>query len=102
LEITGTDGTAIVVEDALAVFAFRDARQADAEVLARHGRPGGAHGVSDPAAMTHALHAACFRDFVDALESGRRFQSDGESARKSVAVVRAIYESAASGRAVSL
>jgi predicted dehydrogenase len=102
LEITGTNGTAVLVEDALAVFEFRDKRAEDAALLARHGRSGGAHGVSDPAAMTHALHAVCFRDFVACIETGQRFPVDGEAARKSVAIVRAIYESAASGRAVSV
>jgi predicted dehydrogenase len=100
LEITGTHGTAILVEEGLALFEFRDKRPADADALARFGRTGGAHGVSDPAAMTHALHAACFRDFVACLQAGRRFGTDGESARKSVAVVRAIYEAASNGKRV--
>lgn len=102
LEITGTHGTAVLVEDGLAVFEFRDKCPADADVLALHGRVGGAYGVSDPAAITHALHAECFRDFVASLEAGRPFRISGESARKSVAVVRAIYESAVSGRCVEL
>ncbi len=102
LEITGTCGTAVLVEDGLSMFAFREPRPGDAEALAAYGKAGGAYGVSDPAAITPALHAACFRDFIACLESGARFASDGESARRSVAVVRAIYESAASGRRVDV
>jgi predicted dehydrogenase len=102
LEITGVNGTAVLVEDRLAVFAFRDKRPEDAEALKRFGKAGDAYGVSNPASITPELHAACFSDFLEAVETGRPFQVDGTSARKSVALIRAIYESAASGRQVRL
>ncbi len=102
LEITGTRGTVVLVDEALTEFSFQDRRPGDAEALSRCGHGQSAYGASAPGAMTHALHAACFRDFVDALKTGRRFQIDGESARRSVALVRAIYEAAASGRRVEL
>ena len=102
LEITGTHGTAILLEDRLSVFEFRDKRPEDGAALERCGKTGGAYGVSDPAAITHALHAACFGDFVDALEAGQPFKINGVSARRPVALVRAIYEAAASGRNVVL
>ena len=102
LEITGTHGTAIMLEDRLSVFEFRDKRPDDAVTLERYGKAGGAYGVSDPAAITHALHAACFSDFVDALDAGQPFRINGVSARRSVALVRAIYEAAATGRNVVL
>jgi predicted dehydrogenase len=101
LEITGTDGTAILVDDRLAVFEFRDKRPEDAEVRERFGIGGSAHGVSDPSAMSHALHAACFKDFLASLETGAPFSIDGESARRSVALIQAIYEAAETGRRVT-
>ena len=100
LEITGTHGTIILVDERLAVFEFRERRPEDAEILARHGGEGGAHGVRDPAAMTHALHAACFADFIAALEQRVPFAIDGASARRAVALIQSIYESASSGRSV--
>ena len=102
LEITGTHGTAILVEDHLAAFEFRDKRESDSEILAQFSRTGGVHGVSDPGAITHALHAACFRDFVAALDEGQPFRVDGASARRSVALIQAIYESASTGKRVEL
>jgi predicted dehydrogenase len=102
LEITGTQGTVVLVEEGLAVFEFRDKRPEDADVLAQHGKIGGAYGVSNPAAITHALHAECFRDFVAALGAGRPFQINGESARRPVALIRAIYEASKTGRSVVL
>jgi predicted dehydrogenase len=101
LEITGTHGTAILVDDSLTVFEFRDKRPGDAELLAGNGG-GAAHGASNPAAMTHALHLACFKDFAASLETGEPFRISGESARRSVALIRAIYDAAETGRRVSL
>lgn len=103
LEISGTGGTAILVDDRLAVFSFLEPRASDRAVMEQFGGIGDAvHGVKDPAAMGHVLHAACFKDFVAALEGGAPFPVSGESARKSVALVRAIYEASATGRTVIL
>lgn len=102
LEITGVNGTAVLVEDRLAVFEFRDRRPEDEAVRERFGKAGGAYGVNDPAAITPALHAECFKDFVASLETGRRFRADGESARRPVALIRAIYEAAAAGACVKV
>jgi predicted dehydrogenase len=102
LEITGTRGTAILVDDRLSVFEFRDKRPEDAETRVRYGGDRAAHGACDPAAMTHALHAACFKDFLASLEAGEPFRISGESARRPVALIRAIYEAASAGRRVDL
>ena len=102
LEITGTHGTAILIEDGLSVFEFREKRPEDADALRRFGCGSATHGVRDPAAMTHALHAACFGDFLESLKTGVAFRISGESARKSVALVRAIYDSASEQRHVKL
>ncbi len=101
MEITGTGGTVVFLDDCLTVFEFRDKRPADAEILQRFGNVKTAHGVNDPAAMTHALHAACFRDFIKALESDTPFRVNGDSARRAVSLIRSIYESSATGRAIS-
>ena len=98
LEISGTRGTAVFLDDHLNVFEFADKRAEDAGVVARGAGGGTAHGANNPSAMTHDLHAACFRDFVDALERGVPFRSDGESARRSVALIRAIYDSSDAGQ----
>ncbi|HRR32621.1 MAG TPA: Gfo/Idh/MocA family oxidoreductase [Kiritimatiellia bacterium] len=101
LEISGTRGTAVFVDDRLTVFDFAEPRPEDQWVLAAGASP--ACGAGDPAAaMTHGLHAACFRDFLDAVESHRPFRIDGASARRSVATVLAIYESARTGRSVQV
>ena len=102
LEISGTRGTAILIDDRLTVFEFLDKRKEDAEVARRFGTVGAAHGVSSPAAMTPALHTACFQDFVAALRENTPFRINGESARRAVALIQAIYESSRTCQAVSL
>jgi predicted dehydrogenase len=102
LELSGTGGTAILVDDRLSVFSFRDKRPGDDEALARFGASASAAGASEPGSISHALHAACFADFVTALEAGRPFSIDGASARRSVALIQAIYEAASTGRRVSV
>ena len=52
--------------------------------------------------VSKGMNAREIKDFLEAVETGRPFQVDGASARKSVALIRAIYESAASGRQVCL
>lgn len=102
LEISGTGGTAVLVDDRVTVFEFRDKRPEDAAVVGTAVPAGAGHGVSNPGAMSHALHAACFCDFTAALASGRAFSIDGASARRPVALIRAVYESASGGRCVRL
>jgi len=103
LEVSGTAGTAVLVDDGLSVFDFRDRRPSDEKVIAAMSAGvQTAHGASNPVAMTHSLHSECFKDFVNALQRGVPYQSDGASARKAVAVIEAIYKSAATGQRVRL
>ncbi|MDR2849082.1 MAG: Gfo/Idh/MocA family oxidoreductase, partial [Verrucomicrobiota bacterium] len=93
LEISGTKGTAVFLDDHLEVFEFSEKRAEDAAVVS-HAAAGPAHGASHASDMTHTLHAACFRDFLESIEKRVPFRINGESARRSVAVIRAIYDSA--------
>ena len=68
LEITGTKGTLEIRDDA--------------------------HGTSRPDQLEYAAHLKCFEAFADSLEGGRPYPVPGEEARKSVALIEAIYRSA--------
>ena len=103
LEITGTKGSVIMVDDALSVYAFQDERPEDAQVRAQFSATKGALGAGNPAsAMTPALHAACFRDIMQACRGTGSFGIDGVSAMRSVRVIEAIYASARSGQRIVL
>lgn len=58
--------------------------------------------VSDPRLLPEVRHRRQLRDVVDAIRTGRDPLVTGEEARKSLAIVRAIYESAEAGREVQV
>ncbi|MBK9389686.1 MAG: Gfo/Idh/MocA family oxidoreductase [Bacteroidetes bacterium] len=94
LEITGTRGTVIQVENSFKVWQFADQSEFDKEVLSRFGQIEGGGGVSDPAAIPFEPHAKNFASFLNSLESGREFEINGAEARKAVEIVLGIYKSA--------
>lgn len=102
-ELTGTRGTVIYVEDSFTVWQFADEQPQDEEIRQRFGQVrGGGGGVADPAAITHENHRKNIAAFLDALESGAAFEIDAAEARKSVALILALYESARTGQIITL
>lgn len=110
-EITGTQGTAIYVEESLAVWQFGREEPQDAEIRRRFGQAGtagvvgvvGAVGAAaDPAAISHQNHRRNFQAFLEAIENNTDFCISGREARKSVEVILAIYQSAREQKIVKL
>ncbi|HOE60084.1 MAG TPA: Gfo/Idh/MocA family oxidoreductase [Kiritimatiellia bacterium] len=99
LEISGTDGTAVLTDDRLTRFSFREARDSDSSWVS-HAPCETAAGAAQPGAMSHALHAACLGAFLESLQNGTPFAICGESARRPVALIEAIYEAARTGQTV--
>ncbi|MPV36464.1 Gfo/Idh/MocA family protein [Georgenia subflava] len=62
---------------------------------------GAASGARDPGAIGHSGHLTQWRDVVDAIDSGRAPAIDVADAAKTVRLLCAVYEAAASGRAVN-
>ena len=89
IEITGTKGTVIVDGDDLVA---ADLRNSDRE-LALVSRTAHAS-ASSPVVADASAHQRVFEDFFDAIRNDRDPVCSGEEGRKSVALVRAIYESA--------
>jgi len=56
-------------------------------------------GANDPKAINFLGHQRNFEDVVSAIREGREPSVDGTEARKAVALIRAIYESARLGGA---
>jgi len=94
-ELGGHDGSALVRGEELVSWQFRDERDGDEELRERFG-PGGAD-----ASPPDPLETANVRAFLDARESSEPFMLDASEARKAVAIVEAIYESAERGEPVS-
>lgn len=100
--IAGRDGTAQVEEDFLINFDFREARDEDAELKKKFGAPTetGGTGASDPLAIGHDGHTRNIGALLTAMDTGNPMPIDVTQARKAVAIIEAIYESAATGKPV--
>jgi predicted dehydrogenase len=57
-------------------------------------------GAAAPMAIRFEGHLRQIQDFIDGIHERRPFFIEGREARKAVALVRAIYDSATSGRPV--
>ena len=102
-EIHGDRGSARVEQDDITLWDFRDEAPADAGIRAALSAPRGPNsGASDPRGISHQGHRDQLIDFLAAIDAGRPAAIDGREGRKAVEIIRAIYQSAATGRAVQL
>jgi UDP-N-acetyl-2-amino-2-deoxyglucuronate dehydrogenase len=103
IEISGTRGSAILEEEDLIYWRFEEESGEDEEIRRLYaGRTASGGGAADPAAISFVGHQRQFQDFVDALKEKRSPLIDATEARKSVAIILAIYASAESGKKISL
>jgi len=93
LEITGTKGTVILVENSLQVWQFADHSDQDNEIIQRFSMIQGGGGVSDPGAIPFEPHARNISAFIESVESGNPFSVDAKEARKAVEIITGIYAS---------
>jgi UDP-N-acetyl-2-amino-2-deoxyglucuronate dehydrogenase len=99
-EIHGENGSARVEQDDVTLWTFRDQQPGDSEILAPKGAgPGGS---ADPRAISHAGHRDQLIDFLRAIDTQTPALVDGREGRKAVEIIRAIYKSSRTGRAVAL
>lgn len=102
LEVSGTNGTIIIEAGELRLVELADERP-DVGAYGQPARPADrpvATGAADPAAIPGGSHTAQIADFLSALESGGEALMTGEEGRDSLAVIRAVYDSAQAGRPV--
>jgi len=97
LEITGTGGTIVLVENSIEVWQFQDQNEEDEAILEKFKNIDGGGGVADPAAITYDTHAKNIADFIRAIEEKLPFEIDGAESRKAVEIVLNIYRSAREG-----
>lgn len=102
LEITGTKGTVVYLEDSFTTWQFADERPEDEQIREQFGEVKGLGSVADPAAISHENHRRNFEAFIESLDSGRDFCINSSEARKAVEVILAIYKSAKERKAVKL
>ena len=103
VEISGSHGTAVLREEDIVTWKFADATPADDALLARMAnktQTGG--GAADPAAIGHHGHRLQFENVLEAIRSGQPPLIDAPEGRRSVELILASYQSAATGQAVKL
>jgi UDP-N-acetyl-2-amino-2-deoxyglucuronate dehydrogenase len=102
LQVAGRDGTAEIEEDELVTWQFRNERAYDDDTRQRFTTTEGGGGAANPTNIDYANHRRNIEDFLDSLDSDDPYLLDGTEARKAIAVIEAAYESAATGRPVTL
>ena len=103
IAVHGDHGTAVIEQDDVLRWDFTPETAEDRAIKERFAQKTGASGgSSNPAAISHVGHARQLADFVRAIRTNSVPLVDGREGRKAVAVIEAIYRSAATGRAVAL
>jgi UDP-N-acetyl-2-amino-2-deoxyglucuronate dehydrogenase len=105
LEVTGTNGTVIVqdgriIRRALASEAPGPAAAGTGTTSASPDTPGAAS--ANPGGVDPSSHAAQIAEFLTAIDDGRQPAVTAESARATLEVICAVYESARTGRPVAI
>jgi UDP-N-acetyl-2-amino-2-deoxyglucuronate dehydrogenase len=103
IAIHGDHGTAVIEQDDVLRWELTPETADDRATKARFAHKTGASGgSSNPAAISHVGHARQLADFVRAIQSNTAPLVDGREGRKAVQVIEAIYQSAMTGRTVTL
>jgi predicted dehydrogenase len=102
-EIHGDRGSARVEQDDITLWEFQEKVPSDNEVFAAMAaRTGDKAGASDPRGISHAGHRDQLADFLAAIDEGCAPLVDGREGRRSVELIRAIYQSASTSSLVRL
>jgi UDP-N-acetyl-2-amino-2-deoxyglucuronate dehydrogenase len=103
IAIHGDKGSAVIEQDDVVKWDFTLETDADRETKVRFAaKVGASGGAADPKAISFEGHRRQLADFIEAIRSNGIPKVDGREGRKAVDLIRAIYESNASGRVVEM
>ena len=102
LQIAGRDGTAEIEEDELVTWQFRDDDPEDEAVRRQFTETETGGGAADPMDIDYTNHRRNIEAFLESVANDDPFMLDGVEARKAVAIIEAIYESAERGEPVRI
>ena len=102
IELCGEHGSVLMEDDDIARWDFREARPEDEKIRAMRESAAMGSGAAAPMNIKIEGHQRQIQDFIDGIREKRPFFIEGREARNAVVLVRAIYDSAASGRPVHL
>ncbi len=103
LAIHGNHGSAVIEQDDVLKWDFTPETPDDIATRQRFAaKVGASGGAADPKAISYEGHRRQLADFVNAIRTNTAPQVDGREGKKAVELIRAIYESQATGRIVEL
>jgi len=102
VEICGENGSAMLEDDHLSHWDFREAQAGDEAIRGAKVDDAMRSGAGAPNAITYHGHLRQIQDLIDSLLEDRPVAIDGHEASKAVALIRALYASAESGAPVPL
>ncbi|MCO8121444.1 Gfo/Idh/MocA family oxidoreductase [Stieleria sp. TO1_6] len=103
IEISGSQGSAVLEEEDIKAWDFAKETPEDEAIRAdMANKTDGGGGAADPSSINHYGHTQLFEEVVSAINEDRPSMLDGHEGRRSVEVICAIYESAKTGKVVTL
>jgi predicted dehydrogenase len=100
IEICGENGSIALEDDKITRWDFRTPEPGDDKVVSAVADGALGSGASAPNAISHQGHLRQIQNLIDSLTKGVPLAIDGADARKAVALVCALYQSAETGRPV--
>ncbi|MEM7697956.1 MAG: Gfo/Idh/MocA family oxidoreductase [Verrucomicrobiota bacterium] len=96
VHLCGDQGSVFLADEKFRVWDFAEARPEDDQIRTElmQGSEAKGLGANDPKAINALGHQLNFEDVLEAIEAGRPPRVDGHEARRAVALICAIYESA--------
>ncbi len=102
IEILGTEGSAVMEDEALTVWKFRNETEEDETIRKTYSSIQSSGASSSATSLNYIGHMRQFDDFSSAVTGNGRLLVDGEEALKAVRIIRGIYRSAGEGRRITL
>ncbi len=100
IQLCGTEGSSFLADETFEIWDFKNPFPHDAEIHEKLMRGSEAGlGANDPKAIKYLQHQRNFEEVISAIREGREPTTSSQEARKSVALIEAIYQSAANGGA---
>jgi predicted dehydrogenase len=95
VQLAGTEGSVFLADESFELWDFKNEQPEDEEIrnTLMKGQEAGL-GANDPSAINFYQHQRNFEEVVASIKEGREPTTSAAEARKPVAVIRAIYESA--------
>eukprot|EP00903_Cladosiphon_okamuranus_P003921 g3919.t1 len=100
VQLAGTDGSVFMADESFEIWDFRESTDADRKIreTLMKGQEAGL-GANDPTSINFYQHQRNFEEVVKSIHEKRECATSASEARKAVAVIEAIYQSAKNGGA---